>query len=270
MIPIGSARPLFAVVLALSLSMAGCATHKDMVRIEQTMSELDERHEARYRALLEQQKKHQAAVIEQINGSTAELSAEIKRELRSTEKQLSRIEELSGYGQQSVAEMIRSLESRISEGRQPAPHAPGMTSDPAQVRACPAEASAGSILDLTEQLVTRKAKNVAIAREGAEEYLRCFSNKPGAAKARFLEAETYAMEKKDAEASRRFGLVAEQYHTSAHAPAALNRQAEIALASGDRIAAERLYETTVRSYPRSPEARKAEAALIRLRGKPRQ
>jgi tol-pal system protein YbgF len=175
----------------------------------------------------------------------ATFQANVATDHRSINDQLITIQELTGQSQRRILDLRASLEERA--GQSPADSAP----------AAPGPAQLFQIS--FDQL---RRGSYGAARAGFEELLRRYPDFEEASAAQLYIAQSYAEERRTADADSVYALVVTRYPRSRDAPTALYKYGLSQLAQGKTTAARTALQRVVREYPNSTEA---ELARDRLR-----
>jgi TolA-binding protein len=250
--------------LAATLMLGGCAMRSDVHRVEDSLLRMEARQDSIRREILEQLRRD----ADQNRATVRELGGDLRVRMDATDRQIARLEELTGHAHQSVADLGRTLEKtvdqRLAERLAATPRAADDTQT-ATASPCPPAAEAEPILEATREIVRRRVPATGTAREGAGEYIRCFPNAAGVSEARLLLAETYALEGRLDEARTAMLKVIEHHRGSPHATTARYRLGMIELEAGRPDAARPHFEQVLAESPNAPEARAAREALSRAR-----
>lgn len=261
-------RILLAIAAVMSLT-TGCATKKDFRQLEESMAEMRNQQGLQLQMILQSIKQENAASRDSLKERMVRMEGDLKRELLLTNRQLARLEELSGHGQQSLTDRIRELNAQLESIRRERERAAmdgtdGADASRATSAPCPALSDAPRMLDLTRQLLRKQPTPVATARIGAQEYLRCFADQPGTPEAGLLLAETFVLENRHEEALKHFARVVELHPASPQAATAIYRQGAIEAERKNKDTARKHFQKVKEAYPSSQEARLAEEALKKL------
>jgi tol-pal system protein YbgF len=177
--------------------------------------------------------------------------ATVGGELFELGKQLITIQELAGMSSRRIMELRSTMEERAqamtsgdTTARAAAPGAPG-----------PAQLFQASF----DQL---RRGSYGTARAGFEELLRQYPDFDEASAAQLYIAQSYAEERRTAEADSVYALVVTRYTKSKDAPTALYKYGLSQLSQGKKAAARAALQRVVREYPQSTEA---ELATDRLK-----
>lgn len=181
----------------------------------------------------------------------ASFQATVGGELFEMGKQLITIQELTGMSSKRIMELRSSMEERAqmmtSSDTTATPAAPG-----------PAQMFQASF----DQL---RRGSYSSARAGFEELLRRYPEFEEASAAQLYIAQSYAEERRTAEADSVYGLVVRQYPRSKDAPTALYKYGLSQLSQGKTAGARAALQRVVREYPSSTEAELARDRLRNLR-----
>jgi tol-pal system protein YbgF len=180
--------------------------------------------------------------------------ATVGGELFELGKQLITIQELAGMSSRRIMELRSTMEERAqamtgtdTSARAATPGAPG-----------PAQLFQASF----DQL---RRGSYATARAGFEELLRQYPGFDEASAAQLYIAQSYAEERRTAEADSVYGLVVRRYPRSKDAPTALYKYGLSQLNQGRTAAARAALQRVVREFPSSTEAELARDRLRTIR-----
>jgi tol-pal system protein YbgF len=241
-----------------ALSAAGClASKSDMTQLQdeiRTMRAVQSREDTARRRQADSALK----LIGRTNDSLRVLAqrfgafqATVGGELFEMGKQLITIQELAGMSSKRIMDLRSTMEDRaqaLSRGdTASAPAAPG----PAQ------------LFQLSFDQLRRGS--YATARAGFEELLRRYPEFDEASAAQLYIAQSYAEERRTAEADSVYGLVVRRFPRSKDAPTALYKYGLSQLGQGKTAAARSALQRVVREYPSSTEAELARDRLRTIR-----
>jgi tol-pal system protein YbgF len=177
--------------------------------------------------------------------------ATVGGELFEMGKQLITIQELAGMSSKRIMELRSTMEER----------AQGMTTgDTASGPAAPGPAQ---LFQLSFDQLRRGSYGTA--RSGFEELLRRYPDFEEASAAQLYIAQSYAEERRTAEADSVYGLVVTKYPRSKDAPTALYTYGLSQLSQGKTSAARAALQRVVREFPSSTEAELARDRLRTIR-----
>jgi tol-pal system protein YbgF len=241
-------------VLPLVAAVAGCATKGDVRNLRTEIGEL----RASQQATLEEIRRQNALLLDSVNAQNARIRGDLANQGLRLERQLLQVQELTGQGQQQVAQLREQIRAREAAAVG-APGSGAAAAPPAAV------APAGDPEELfNTALATLRRGSLATARSGFEEFLTTFPQHELAAEAQFYLGEALAEAEDTARALEAYALMAERYPRSEKAPTALYRAGTLELGRGNRDAARALFERLVQAYPSSIEAPLARDQIQRL------
>jgi len=166
--------------------------------------------------------------------------ATIGGELFEMGKQLITIQELAGMSQKRILELRATMEERAQSMTTPDSTAAAAAPGPAQ------------LFQLSFDQLRRGS--YAAARAGFEELLRRYPDFDEASAAQLYIGQSYAEERRTAEADSVYAMVVTKYSRSKDAPTALYKYALSQLSQGKKAAARVALQRVVREYPQSTEA----------------
>jgi len=177
--------------------------------------------------------------------------ANVGGELFEMGKQLITIQELAGMSSKRIMELRSTMEER----------AQAMSAT--DTSAAPREPGPAQLFQLSfEQLRNR---SYGTARAGFDELLRRYPEFEEASKAQLYVAQSYAEERRTAEADSVYSLVVVRYPRTPDAATALYKYGLSQLAQGKTAAARSALQRVVRDYPSSTEAELARDRLRSIR-----
>ena len=226
--------------------LTGCATKRDLRVLSTEIDSLRMSQEAMMRDLQRQN----AAILDSLSVKDVRLRGDLSNQLVQIERQLIQIMELTGQGQQALAEFRESLRAREAAIRtQPSANPGGDAGDPNELFAASQDAL--------------QRGSYTTARAGFEEFVRAFSQHPRAPEAQLFVGEAYERAEEIEAAFQAYGRVLELYPNSTSAPTALYRAALIEFQRDSDDRARAMLNQIVAAYPRSPEATLARERLRR-------
>lgn len=226
--------------------LSGCATKRDLRDLGTEIDSLRMSQEAMMRDLQRQN----AAILDSLSVKDVRLRGDLSNQLVQIERQLIQIMELTGQGQQALAEFRESLRAREAAIRtQPSMEPGGDAGDPNELFA-------------TSQDALQRG-SYTTARAGFEEFVRAFSQHPRAPEAQLFVGEAYERAEDVENAFQAYGRVLELYPNSTSAPTALYRAALIEFQRDSDDRARAMLNQIIAAYPRSPEATLARERLRR-------
>lgn len=171
--------------------------------------------------------------------------ATMSGELYEMGKQLITIQELAGMSSKRIMELRSTMEER----------AQGMPTTPATDASAPGAPSAPGPAQLFQLSFDQLRRgSFGTARAGFEELLRRYPDFEEASAAQLYVGQSYAEERRTAEADSVYALVVTKYPRSKDAPTALYKYGLSQLAQGKRTAARAALQRVVREFPQSTEA----------------
>lgn len=179
--------------------------------------------------------------------------ATVGGELFEMGKQLITIQELAGMSSKRIMELRSTMEER----------AQAMSAGGGDTASAPAAPGPAQLFQLSFDQLRRGSYGTA--RAGFEELLRRYPEFEEASAAQLYIAQSYADERRTAEADSVYGLVVTRYPRSKDAPTALYKYGLSQLSQGRTSAARTALQRVVREYPSSTEAELARDRLRTLR-----
>jgi tol-pal system protein YbgF len=242
-----------AVLLSgVALLPAGCATKRDMTLLRQEVLAMQARQDSLMRL-------HQRLVLDTLAAQGEQLvrlRGDLGHQLLQMEQQLVQIQELTGQGQQRLAELRQQLDSRSQT----------ITATSPETGAAPPPgtgATADQLYTIGMEHLRQQAPQTA--RRAFEQVVRDHTTHERAADAQYNIGETYVLEQNFDRALREFDRVAELFPNSPRVPMALYRAGVISEERGNTARAREYFQRVVAGYPGSDERRQAEERLRRLR-----
>lgn len=245
-------------LLALALLpalLAGCATKRDLRDLRTEIQQMQAAQEALIRELQRSNERHFALVMDSLSRKDVRLRGDLTNQLVQIERQLVQVQELTGQGQQGLAQLREDLRAREAELRVLQQAQPPAGETPA--------GNPDELLSSAREALTRGS--FATARAGFEEFVRAFPRDPRAAEAQLGVGETYEKAKDVQRAVDAYSQVLELFPDSPRAATALYRAAILERDRGNRDRARAMLNQITTAYPRSEEAAQARTALQRLR-----
>jgi tol-pal system protein YbgF len=179
--------------------------------------------------------------------------ATVGGELFEMGKQLITIQELAGMSSKRIMELRSTMEER----------AQAMTSTDTTGGTTPSAPGPAQLFQLSFDQLRRGS--FGTARAGFEELLRRYPNFEEASAAQLYIAQSYAEERRTAEADSAYGVVVTKYPRSKDAPTALYKYGLSQLGQGKTAAARTALQRVVREFPSSTEAELARDRLRQIR-----
>lgn len=268
------------VPLVVLVATGGCfATRGDVrivqgdlaaLRVELLKNQLEQRE-----ALTQTMRMLQVASdsLGKIGARTVSIQGDVRGEMRAIREQMVQVQTLLGQSQATIARLRSEIETRNTAAT--APPLAGVTSPPLS---SPAGKGVPSVIDSAttlrapgpNQLYTDGRDQLlrgssSTARIYFQELLTNYPTSDYAPDAQFWIAESFAKEKNVAAADAAFAAVVSAHPTSAKAPTALYKRAQLVLLQGDTPRARQLLEQVIARYPRSDESELAAEQLKTLR-----
>lgn len=239
-------RRLLAVALLVPI-LGGCATKRDLRDLQAEITQMQDRQER----LLRELQRQNAAGLDSIQMQNIRLRGDFTNHLVQIERQLVQIQELTGQGQQRLAELRQTLQSREEALRRAQDPFTANAGDPEELFS-----SAESALE---------RGSLATARAGFEEFVRAFPEHPLTAEARLQLGTVLAQDGQTQQALEEFSRILELHPNSPAAASALYRAALVERDRGNADRARSMLNQLTAAYPTSPEAAEARDELRRLR-----
>lgn len=246
----------FAPVAALAVT--GCMASKADIRLLQDEIRTLRAMQGRADTARKAQADSAMVLINRTSDSLRALSlrfgsfqATIGGELFEMGKQLITIQELAGMSSKRIMELRSSMEERAQ------------SVSPTDTAAAPAAPGPAQLFQMSFDQLRRGSYGTA--RAGFEELLRRYPEFEEASAAQLYIAQSYADERRTAEADSVYGLVVRQYPRSKDAPTALYKYGLSQLGQGKTAQARAALQRVVREYPSSTEAELARDRLRNLR-----
>lgn len=230
-------------LLALLISfVTGCATKRDLRDLRDEVGDLREAQTA----LLQEIQRQNASILDTLSAQDLRLRGDLVNQLVEIERQLAQIHELTGQGQQRLAELSEMRET-LRARQEALDRAEG--------------ASATSVGDPQElfdaAMDARQRGSLTTARAAFEEFVSAFPEHPLVADAHLAIGDINAEVGEREAALRSYGRVLELYPDSPQAPTALLRAAQVEEDRGNDDRASSLRNQLIAAYPDSPEAERA-------------
>lgn len=240
-----------ALMAALILPLAACATKRDMRDLQTEIRELNSRQES----LLRELQRDQRAARDSVRALSSEFTehrAQLLGQFRSTEELILRVQELAGLSQQQLA----GLRDQMASQRAQTPFTMGGGQEP----------GAGGVPDeIYEQAVTQfRRGSYTSARMGFEDLIERFPNHTLTPHARYYLADVAVQTGEVDEAISLFQQVAQFHPASDRVPDALYRVGMLHRDRGENNRAREFLDRVVNTWPDSPAADLARDALRQL------
>jgi TolA-binding protein len=231
-----------------ALLLSGCATKRDMRNLQTQVDSLRISQAAMLRTIQQQNQ----TLLDSVTVQNLRARGDVLNQLYRMDQQLVQIQELTGQGQQRLAELREQMRTREEALRS----GDGMA---------PSAESAQELYDAS--LASLQRGSHATARAGFEELIRAFPRDPLAPMAQLQVGESFAAAGDMTRALEAFARVGELYPMAPAAATALYRRAEIELSRNNRDRARTLFTEVTTAFPNSPEATRARSELQRLRSR---
>lgn len=235
--------------------LGACATKRDVKDLRDEMAAMRMAQDSVLREIQRQNR----AMLDSIAGQNARLRGDISNRFLQVDRQLVQIQELTGQGQQRLAELREQINSQAREAARQAEAAPG---DPGAAPSGGSDASADELYNTS--LASLRRGSLQTARAGFQEFLRAYPQHRLAPDALFYVGETYNEGKDVEQALQAYAQVVQRYPASSKAPTALYRAGTVEAQRGKRAEARTLFNRVVQQYPRAPEAALAKDQLSKL------
>ena len=240
-------------LIAALIALPGClATRADVRRLETELAASRQSNEQLLRELREESRRQNQTTLDSLRAVSIALRGEFTGQLRQIDRQVSQVRELTGQGQQRIAE----LNERIAQQREAAAATP-----PAETTPAPAD-NPDELYSAARSALERGS--FGTARAGFDEYLRAAPQGRFAADAQLGIAQSYAEGRDPVRALEEYARLVQSYPSSPRVPTALYRSAVLEAGRGNRARARVLFQQVVADHPRSEEAPLARRQLQTL------
>jgi len=238
---------LLALLLTVPIA-SGCATRGDVqdlqVQIAQMHADQDQ--------LLREIQRQNGVLLDSLNMKDVRLRGDLSNQLMQIERQLVQVQELTGQGQQRLAEFRETLRAREEAL--------------ARLSVPDVGAAAGDSDELFESAESALQRgSMSTARLGFEEFVTSFPQHPRTPEARLYLGAILGEEGQPEQALEEYARVLELHPDAPEAASALYRAALIEQERGNTDRARAMLNQLTAAYPGSPEAQDAREALRRLR-----
>lgn len=241
-------RTRLLVVALLLPILGGCATKRDLQDLQTEIS----RMQAAQDRLLREIQQQNAAILDSLNIQGVQLRGDLTNQLVQMERQLVQIQELTGQGQQRLAELRESMTAREEALRR------ATVDTPTQDVGDPDE-----LFESAEAALERGS--LSTARAGFEEFTQAFPQHPLAAEARLNLAAILNEDGEPEAALDEYARILELQPDSPEAATALYRAALIEIDRDNDDRARSMLNQLTAAYPGSPEADTARDLLRAMR-----
>jgi tol-pal system protein YbgF len=248
--------PRRLLVLAALAALGGCATKRDLRDLRTEMQAMQSSQEALLQELRQEIRRQNSQLLDSLTTQDVRLRGDLAARMVQMERQLIQIQELTGQGQQGLAQLRQELRAQEEAARAALAAA---NSGPAS------SAAAGDPDELfTAAREALDRGSFATARAGFEEFVRAFPQHARAPEALLLIGESREKAKESQPALEAYQRVVELHPNSTQAPTALLRAALLEVAAGNRSRARTMLTQLTTAYPRSPEVTQARTELRKL------
>jgi tol-pal system protein YbgF len=256
--------------VALLATGACVATRNDVRILQQDLSvmrtEAAQRDSARARRLEEL-----LTTLARSNDSLSAVSQRLVRfqgetlgDTKKIQEMIIQVQELTGQSQRVIRELRSDIEQRAEDAAAAAASAPPAPGDTTTTTRPPAGPGPTQLYEQgTAQL---RRGSTGAARDAFSELLTRFPQSDLAPEAQYYLAETFAAERKVAEADSTYRLVATRWPNAPRTASALYKLGLSLDRQGKRTEARAALEDVVKRFPRSDEAQLARERLQELRG----
>jgi tol-pal system protein YbgF len=245
-------------VAAVLLLSAGCATKRDVSDLRAEIRALSSRQDTILAALARQNAVTQDTLRQQTN-QLFEIRGDVSRQLQRIMDDLSRLTELAGQNQRSIASIRDQLEGLRMRAAEPAPVGEAI------VGGQPGDPGAAQGLYETAMTLFGSPSTRGTALNAFRDFVQQYPNHELAPDALYFMGEVLVQQEKNEEALDAFDRILELHPAAARVPDALYRKALLLIEEGDRDEARALLQRVVESYPASMAAAPARAVLRELR-----
>jgi TolA-binding protein len=240
---------LLAVAVAVVLPLVtGCATRGDIRDLQSDLRQM----QAQQERLIRELQRQNDMILDSLQIQSIRLRGDFSNQMVQIERQLVQIQELTGQGQQRLAELRQTLQTREEALR--------------NVQATADVFDAGDPDELLDGAVAAQQRgSLSTARAGYEEFIRGFPRHPRAPEARLHMAALLEEEDEEVRALEEYSRVLELFPDAPEAATALYRAALIERDRGNSDRARSMLNQLTAAYPGSTEATAAREELRRLR-----
>jgi tol-pal system protein YbgF len=259
-----SARRLLLVPIALA-ALGGCATKGDLRDLRTELQESRSSQAAQIAQLsqeIRQEIQRQSSMLrDTVNAQNVRLRGDLTNRLVALERQLITIQELTGQGQQGLAQLRADVRAAQEEAQRSAAAA-AVASSPAPVAGAPA-GDPDEIFTSAKDALDRGS--FATARAGFEEFSRSFPQHARAPEALLYIGQAREKAKETEAALEAYQHVVELHPNAPQAATALYRSALLEIGRDRTVRGRTLLNQLTTAYPRSPEATLAKAQLKKMK-----
>ncbi len=238
---------LLAVALLLPI-LGGCATKRDLQDLQ---AEIGQRQAAQDQLLREIQRQN-AIILDSLSIQDIRLRGDFMNQMIQIERQLVQIQELTGQGQQGLAELRESMRLREEA-----------------LRRVEVAVNAGDIGDPDELFESAEGAlqrgSRSTARLAFEEFVSAFPDHQRAPEARLYLGNILGLEGEPVRALEEYSKIMELHPNAPEAATAMFEAALVERGRGNDNQARSLFNQITAAYPNSPEAGAARDELRRMR-----
>lgn len=255
-------------LLSLALvaaTLTGCATKRDLRDLRMEIDSLRISQEQLIRQLQRQVESNQREVLDTLTAQDIRIRGDFQNEFVQLERQLVQVQELTGQGQQRLAEMREELRAR-EEARRTAAAAAAASGLSGGETSTLSPADVGDPDELFEAATAALERgSLTTARTSFEQFVLAFPQHELAPEAQLMAGTASERADEPRRALTAYQRVLELFPNSRQAPTALYRAALIERERGNRDAAETMLSQLVAAYPDSEEVDEARERLRELR-----
>jgi TolA-binding protein len=238
---------LLAVVLLLPI-LGGCATKRDLQDLQTEISQM----QAAQDRLLREIQRQNAMILDSISIQDVRLRGDFMNQMIQIERQLVQIQELTGQGQQGLAELRESMRVREEALRRAE-----MIADTTDI------GDPDELFESAEGALQRGS--LSTARAALEEFLSGFPTHERAPEARLYLGNILNQEGEPVLALEEYSRILELHPNAPEAASAMFQAAVVERERGNDERARAFFNQITTAYPDSPEARAARDELRRMR-----
>lgn len=242
-------KRLLAIALLVPI-LGGCAMKRDVQDLQTQIADLQSSQERMLRELQRQN----LAILDTLAMRDVRMRGDLLNQLVQIERQLVQIQELTGQGQQRLAELRETLQDREEALRR----AVAVDVTPSADAGDPME-----LFETAEAAFTRGS--MSTARAGFEEFVRSFPQHERTPAARLNLGAILAQDGQETAALEEYSRILELHPNAPEAASALFRAALIELDRDNEDRARSMLNQLTAAYPSSPEAAEAREQLRRMR-----
>lgn len=245
-----------SIVLAALVSVSGCATKGDVRDLSQEIRALSLRQDS----ILAELRTQSASTRDTLRNTSRELfdiRGEVMRSLRAIQDELSRLSELTGQNQRTIAFIRDQMDAWRRTG-------PARSADLGGGGLGDGGGEADAMYNAAMEQYNRNL--MVAARTGFNDFLATYPNDQLAPRAHYFLADILERENRVREAIDQFLRIPELFPTDEKVPDALYRVGVIHLDLGETDEARTFFRRVVNSYPDSPITPMAEERLREIGG----